>query len=37
MRNQGLVATQIDTLNAKSFDLINIQSYFGDGDWGDYF
>ncbi|KTD58177.1 glycosyl hydrolase family 18 [Legionella sainthelensi] len=33
----GLVATQIDTLNAQSFDLINIQSYFGDGDWGDYF
>ncbi|HHF7374184.1 glycoside hydrolase family 18 protein [Legionella bozemanae] len=34
----GIAATQVDILNARSFDLINIQTYFADGSWGkDFF
>ncbi len=33
----GIEATQIDVLNAKIFDLINIQTYFADGNWGKIF
>lgn len=29
----GIEGTQVDIINAKSFDLINIQSYFATGKW----
>lgn len=33
----GLVATQVDSQNAPVFNLINIQSYFAGGDFGEEF
>lgn len=34
----GIESTQVDTINAKSFDIINIQTYFANGEWGiDFF
>ncbi|KTD16374.1 glycoside hydrolase family 18 protein [Legionella jordanis] len=30
----GIGDTQIDAVNAKNFDLINVQTYFNGGDWG---
>ncbi|WP_298628344.1 glycoside hydrolase family 18 protein [uncultured Legionella sp.] len=34
----GIEDTQIDLINVKSFDLINIQTYFANGKWGiDFF
>lgn len=34
----GIENTQVDTINVTSFDLINIQTYFADGQWGiDFF
>lgn len=33
----GIDDTQVNSINAQSFDLINIQSYFDDGSWGPSF